>query len=251
MDMPNLDDEFGPMDKDSSDNPAPSDTAKEPQIQTSGRSAAVDFPRNTRATSPNNRAEEPPTIPRQLIFTYKYNLLSPKEDDPPFDANDPFTLNVMNTFEQYERNIGLPRTQENIHYQNISIRRKLFYPSYQTPTALISLRKLSLVLSNLFIRKEKANIKLVFAEQPHYIHTADIILMLTQVLYVIQPINFDSLEIPTVISDALGQLRLRTMNLENCAQHPATMTLSPLQPYMIDKGDYLKRSRLLHHITWY
>jgi len=42
-------------------------------------------------------------IPRRLIFTYKYNLLSPTQDDPPFDGSDPLTANVLHTISTYKK----------------------------------------------------------------------------------------------------------------------------------------------------
>ncbi|KAL7471544.1 hypothetical protein ACHAXS_011850 [Conticribra weissflogii] len=42
-----------------------------------------------------------PQIPRRLIFTYKYNLIAPSKDDPPFDPKDPLTANVLKTIDIY------------------------------------------------------------------------------------------------------------------------------------------------------
>ena len=45
--------------------------------------------------------KSPPTIPRRLIFTYKYNLIDPSHNDPPFNDKDPLTANVLNTIDKY------------------------------------------------------------------------------------------------------------------------------------------------------
>ncbi|KAL7517505.1 hypothetical protein ACHAWX_002423 [Stephanocyclus meneghinianus] len=42
-------------------------------------------------------------IPRRLIFTYKYNLINPSQDDPQFDEKHPLTANVLNTIEKYKQ----------------------------------------------------------------------------------------------------------------------------------------------------
>ncbi|KAL7513929.1 hypothetical protein ACHAXN_012550 [Cyclotella atomus] len=55
------------------------------------------------SASTSKLTQQRPTIPRRLIFTYKYNLLNPQKEDPPFDAKDPFTANVLNTIDRYER----------------------------------------------------------------------------------------------------------------------------------------------------
>lgn len=44
-----------------------------------------------------------PTIPRRLIFTYKYNLLRPSKDDPPYDETEALTANVLRTIHTYKR----------------------------------------------------------------------------------------------------------------------------------------------------
>ena len=44
----------------------------------------------------------PPKIPRRLIFTYKYNLIAPKDDDPPLNPRDPLTFNVLQTITRYQ-----------------------------------------------------------------------------------------------------------------------------------------------------
>ena len=49
------------------------------------------------------RTSRKPQIPRRLIFTYKYNLIAPSKEDPPFDANDPLTSNVLHTIELYTK----------------------------------------------------------------------------------------------------------------------------------------------------
>ena len=43
----------------------------------------------------------PLRIPRRLIFTYKYNLIAPSENDPPFNGDDPLTANVLRTVGRY------------------------------------------------------------------------------------------------------------------------------------------------------
>lgn len=45
---------------------------------------------------------DPPRIPRRLIFTYKYNLIAPAPNDPPFNYKEPMTANVLNTIEKYQ-----------------------------------------------------------------------------------------------------------------------------------------------------
>ncbi|KAL7551815.1 hypothetical protein ACHAWF_015005 [Thalassiosira exigua] len=45
----------------------------------------------------------PPRIPRRLVFTYKYNLIKPTRDEPPFNAKQPLTANVLHTIEMYQR----------------------------------------------------------------------------------------------------------------------------------------------------
>mmetsp|Transcript_29220 Transcript_29220/g.61658 ORF Transcript_29220/g.61658 Transcript_29220/m.61658 type:complete len:476 (+) Transcript_29220:133-1560(+) len=58
--------------------------------------------RSIRDVPPPNRNPDPPTIPRRLIFTYKYNLIAPTKDDPPFSFADPLTSNVLNTISTYQ-----------------------------------------------------------------------------------------------------------------------------------------------------
>ena len=45
----------------------------------------------------------PPKIPRRLIFTYKYNLIAPKDNDPPLNPRDPLTFNVLQTITHYQQ----------------------------------------------------------------------------------------------------------------------------------------------------
>ena len=56
-----------------------------------------------RSSTVRNESRRGPSIPRRLIFTYKYNLLNPSEDDPPFDESDPLTANVLNTIDRYKQ----------------------------------------------------------------------------------------------------------------------------------------------------
>ena len=57
----------------------------------------------SRSTKVGNKPHRGLSIPRRLIFTYKYNLLNPSKDDPPFDQNDPLTANVLNTIDRYKQ----------------------------------------------------------------------------------------------------------------------------------------------------
>jgi hypothetical protein len=56
-----------------------------------------------RGVNASTKQHTKPMIPRRLIFTYKYNLLKPSKDDPPFDAQDPLTANVLNTIKRYKQ----------------------------------------------------------------------------------------------------------------------------------------------------
>eukprot|EP00581_Thalassiosira_minuscula_P016978 CAMPEP_0183714990 /NCGR_PEP_ID=MMETSP0737-20130205/9373_1 /TAXON_ID=385413 /ORGANISM="Thalassiosira miniscula, Strain CCMP1093" /LENGTH=483 /DNA_ID=CAMNT_0025944035 /DNA_START=124 /DNA_END=1575 /DNA_ORIENTATION=- len=53
------------------------------------------------STTSRVQTSEPPEIPTRLIFSYKYNLLDPTENDPPYNRKDPITKNVINTVELY------------------------------------------------------------------------------------------------------------------------------------------------------
>ena len=55
---------------------------------------------NANTTNISNRRS---LIPRRLIFTYKYNLINPFENDPLFDEKDPLTSNVQNTIDKYKQ----------------------------------------------------------------------------------------------------------------------------------------------------
>jgi len=44
----------------------------------------------------------PQMIPRRLIFSYKYKLIAPSEEDPPLDPTDPLTANALHTIQKYE-----------------------------------------------------------------------------------------------------------------------------------------------------
>ncbi|KAL3799301.1 hypothetical protein HJC23_013026 [Cyclotella cryptica] len=61
-------------------------------------------PFHNSAIHSSNKLRQGPIIPRRLIFTYKYNLINPSEDDPPFDPKNPLTANVLNTIEKYKQN---------------------------------------------------------------------------------------------------------------------------------------------------
>lgn len=46
---------------------------------------------------------QPPRIPRRLIFTYKFNVIAPSRNDPPFNHKEPLTANVLSTIDKYQK----------------------------------------------------------------------------------------------------------------------------------------------------
>ncbi|KAL7534753.1 hypothetical protein ACHAXR_006059 [Thalassiosira sp. AJA248-18] len=61
---------------------------------------------SSKISDPTAPDKHPPKIPRRLIFTYKYNLIAPSVDDPPFNFKDPLTANVLQTINKYQHHWG-------------------------------------------------------------------------------------------------------------------------------------------------
>lgn len=78
-------------------------TTSHVQLKMPERAAAVGAVENNVISAHRQRKRSgPPTIPRRLIFTYKYNLIEPSKNDMPFNHKDPLTANVMHTIETYQ-----------------------------------------------------------------------------------------------------------------------------------------------------
>lgn len=134
-------------------------------------------------------------IPRRLIFTYKYNLLNPSEDDPPFDANDPLTANVLNTIDRYKQ------------YWREEDKSSEAVVSFLSNTDCIEvINKTEPKLVDYFVNEKRGDLKADICRISElllhggYYFDADI--------RVVEPLNFDALPIQDEeISDPSTQLR--------------------------------------------
>eukprot|EP00571_Detonula_confervacea_P010426 CAMPEP_0172304026 /NCGR_PEP_ID=MMETSP1058-20130122/5488_1 /TAXON_ID=83371 /ORGANISM="Detonula confervacea, Strain CCMP 353" /LENGTH=433 /DNA_ID=CAMNT_0013015085 /DNA_START=186 /DNA_END=1487 /DNA_ORIENTATION=+ len=149
---------------------------------------------------------EPPRIPRRLIFTYKYNLISPADNDTPFDAEDPLTRNVLHTIDQYKKYwedaamISRSKQQPQQEMENEEV-----VTSFLSDSDCIGvIAKTEPRLVQHFYRERKGEFKADICRAAElylnggYYFDIDI--------GVVEPLDFDALDIPSVIPDPLWQL---------------------------------------------
>ncbi|KAL7541185.1 hypothetical protein ACHAXR_012937 [Thalassiosira sp. AJA248-18] len=161
------------------------------------------------STAPLRRRISPPTIiPRRLIFTYKYNLLAPSDDDPPFDEEDPLTANVLHTIDQYKKYWNTTDQDS----QDEAKEKEVVVSFLSDNRCLRVIKKAEPRLVRYFYTESKAQL-LSSAQQ----HKADICRAAELYLYggyyfdidiaVIEPLNLNALDIPSLIPDPMWQLR--------------------------------------------
>eukprot|EP00579_Thalassiosira_antarctica_P005020 CAMPEP_0201879438 /NCGR_PEP_ID=MMETSP0902-20130614/10310_1 /ASSEMBLY_ACC=CAM_ASM_000551 /TAXON_ID=420261 /ORGANISM="Thalassiosira antarctica, Strain CCMP982" /LENGTH=443 /DNA_ID=CAMNT_0048407247 /DNA_START=17 /DNA_END=1344 /DNA_ORIENTATION=- len=199
-------------------------------------SAAKDVHINNRSAPPKRRTYEPPAIPRRLIFTYKYNLIAPAKNDPPFNYKDPLTANVLHTIEKYQ------------HYWDAKDAKARSRSKQQAKEEVV----VSFLSDNSCLEViKKAEPRLVqhFQRERMGEYKADICRVAELYLYggyyfdidisVIEPLNFDALDIPSATPDVLAQLR--TMNMKNLRTTPSPddiVTLSTV--YSTHQGGFFQ-----------
>jgi hypothetical protein len=143
---------------------------------------------------------QPPRIPRRLIFTYKYNLIAPKEtDDPPFNHEDPLTANVLHTINTYQK------FWDDIDAQDFEVSSSNQKPNDKVIVSFLSDAKCLEVI-------EEANPRLVqyFNDEVRGEFKADICRVAELYLYggyyfdidigVVEPLNFDVFHLPSMVS---------------------------------------------------
>lgn len=149
------------------------------------------------------KASKPPKIPRRLIFTYKYNLIAPRESDPPFDAEDPLTKNVLHTIVKYQKYWEDMDFADGLHGKN------------ETEKLVVSFLSDDKCLE--VITESDPRLVKHFNEEKRGEFKADICRVAELNLYggyyfdidigVVEPVKFEALDIPPVQPKPLLQLR--------------------------------------------
>ena len=110
----------------------------------------------------NNKSHEAsitmPTIPRRLIFTYKYNLLHPSKDDPPYDENDALTANVLHTIRTYKRHWELIDKQQGDIVDN-NRQREVTISFLSNDDCIAVINKAQPKLVQYFIKEKRGDLK--------------------------------------------------------------------------------------------
>mmetsp|Transcript_11149 Transcript_11149/g.20172 ORF Transcript_11149/g.20172 Transcript_11149/m.20172 type:complete len:535 (-) Transcript_11149:235-1839(-) len=158
-----------------------------------------------------NRTSDPPRIPRRLIFTHNYNLLNPSktDGDPPFNAKDPLTANILHTIETYQK------------FWNVSDAKAKMTEKEET-AEVVFLTDADCIKA---VHKAEPRLVKIFSHEMNGRFKADICRAAYLYLHggyffdtdvgVIKPVNFDALDIPAEVPNVVGELRLKGEKLNN------------------------------------
>jgi len=165
----------------------------------SNSAAAVDMPQEL----PYNL----PRIPRRLIFTYKSNLISPTRDtDPPFNATDPLTVNVLRTISAYKALWeGVDNAQSKKYPQEEIEKEKVVTAFLSDWDCIGVIAKADQRLVKHFNQERRGEIKADICRAAElYLNGGYYFDIDTGV---IEPLNFDTFGIPSSIPDPLYLLK--------------------------------------------
>eukprot|EP00956_Cyclotella_meneghiniana_P015401 scaffold23547_cov59-Cyclotella_meneghiniana.AAC.3 len=98
-----------------------------------------------------------PTIPRRLIFTYKYNLLRPSKDDPPYDENDALTANVLHTIHTYKQH--WERIDKQLGIFDDNSRREVTISFLSNDDCIAVINKAQPKLVQYFVKEKRGDLK--------------------------------------------------------------------------------------------
>mmetsp|Transcript_1365 Transcript_1365/g.2543 ORF Transcript_1365/g.2543 Transcript_1365/m.2543 type:complete len:593 (-) Transcript_1365:450-2228(-) len=164
--------------------------------------------------TPEIGTTEPPRIPRRLIFTYSYNLLSPTVDDPPFDAEDPLTANVLNTIREYKKYWESMDAKVSASTQP---REKVVVSFLTDADCLEAIAKSDSRLVKRFYLERKGEWKADLCRAAYLYQNGGYFFDLD--IGVIEPVDLDDLPVPPATVDTLAMLR--TMNQKNPRATPS------------------------------
>lgn len=167
-------------------------------------STSRDQPNSAAGNVPMQTSDPPPImIPHRLLFTYKYNLIAPEIHDPAFDEEDPLTANVQHTINQYKAYWDAADGGAIDPQKNRTHEVKVTFLSDSICTGIIARTEPRLVKPFYRERKGeyKADVCRAAALYEYGGHYFDID------IGVVEPVNFDALNISSRIPGPLSQLR--------------------------------------------
>lgn len=138
----------------------------------------------------------PKMIPRRLIFSYKYKLIAPSEEDPPLDPTDPLTANALHTIQKYET----------FWAKDDSAKEKTVVSFVTDKDCIKLLRKAERRLVRHFLLERRGELKADLCRAAElYLHGG---YYFDVDIGVIEPVNFDTLHASSLPGpDALTHLR--------------------------------------------
>lgn len=170
-----------------------------------------------------NRTSDPPRIPRRLIFTHNYNLLNPSETDgdPPFNAKDPLTANVLHTIEIYQKFWNASDAEAKLRSKQHPNKKEIMTEKEEIEDVVFLADDDCMKL----VHKAEPRLVKLFSHERFGRWKADICRAAYLYLHggyffdtdvgVIKPVDFDALDIPAAVPDVVGELRLKGDKLNN------------------------------------